>query len=206
LKPDAKPSAQPPERNTALGVVKLVAIHSVPPLRRRAYEYLTPGDGRIDADTPTIAEATGWPRQLRGPGRRFGWPRSAIRTCRTNARTTVGRSESAQGAPKQGQAHRGGGHDAPPRQNQSINVAVTGINRTAALRIILRAVTQEAQTMREIPEDVLAAIKSIVNWSRGCEDLVDEILENDAPVLDRWLVENGLLPENSYEMPEEVQS
>lgn len=49
------------ERNTALGVVKSVAMDSVPPLRRRAYEYLAPGHRRIEADTPTIAEALGLP-------------------------------------------------------------------------------------------------------------------------------------------------
>jgi hypothetical protein len=49
------------ERNTALGVVKSVAMDSVPPLRRRAYEYLTPGEGRIEADTSTIAKALGLP-------------------------------------------------------------------------------------------------------------------------------------------------
>jgi DNA-binding transcriptional regulator YdaS (Cro superfamily) len=51
----------------------------------------------------------------------------------------------------------------------------------------------------EIPENIIAALKAIVNWSRGSDDLVDEILENDVPVLDRWLVANGLLPENTYE-------
>jgi FaeA-like protein len=49
------------ERNTALGVVKSVAMDSVPPLRRRAYEYLAPRDGHTEADTSTIAEALGLP-------------------------------------------------------------------------------------------------------------------------------------------------
>jgi hypothetical protein len=55
------------DRNTAFDVVKSVAMDSVPPLRRRAYEHLTPDEGRdllggcVSADTPTIAKALGLP-------------------------------------------------------------------------------------------------------------------------------------------------
>jgi hypothetical protein len=44
----------------------------------------------------------------------------------------------------------------------------------------------------EIPEDVLAAIKAVVDWSHGC-DGPDEILEHDIPILDAGLVKIGLL-------------
>jgi hypothetical protein len=48
------------ERYMALGVVKSVAMDSVPPLRRRAYEYLQPLN-ITGADTPNIATALGLP-------------------------------------------------------------------------------------------------------------------------------------------------
>jgi hypothetical protein len=47
---------------------------------------------------------------------------------------------------------------------------------------------------QEIPPDVIEAIKLIATWARGEDDLVDDILERAAPVLDNWLVERGLLP------------
>jgi hypothetical protein len=50
-----------------------------------------------------------------------------------------------------------------------------------------------------LSEDALTAIKAVVTWSRGSDDDADWILGSAAPVLDRWLVENGLLPENTYE-------
>ena len=46
----------------------------------------------------------------------------------------------------------------------------------------------------EIPDAVVEAIKLIVTWARGEDDLVDDILERAAPVLDNWCVERGLLP------------
>jgi hypothetical protein len=45
----------------------------------------------------------------------------------------------------------------------------------------------------EVSEDVLAAIKAVAEWCRGC-DGPDEIIEHDLPVIDVWLVGLGLLP------------
>jgi hypothetical protein len=45
----------------------------------------------------------------------------------------------------------------------------------------------------EIPENVLVAIKAVVDWYRGC-DGPDEILEHDIPVIERWLEDLGLVP------------
>jgi hypothetical protein len=55
--------------------------------------------------------------------------------------------------------------------------------------------------MMKIPEHVLIAIKAVVNWSRGC-DGPDGILADAVPVLDHWLVENGLLPPATGMPPE----
>jgi hypothetical protein len=46
---------------------------------------------------------------------------------------------------------------------------------------------------REIPEEVMEAVKAVVEWSRGDDDPLG-ILESDIPVLDNWLVELGVLP------------
>jgi hypothetical protein len=47
----------------------------------------------------------------------------------------------------------------------------------------------------------LIAMKAVVNWARGC-DGPDGILEHDIPVIDRWLVEGGLLPPDPGMPPE----
>jgi len=47
--------------------------------------------------------------------------------------------------------------------------------------------------MLEVPDDVIEAVKSIVTWSRSCND-PDGILADDIPVLAEWLVARGLLP------------
>jgi hypothetical protein len=48
------------DRATALDVVEAVAMDSVPPIRRRAYEYLRSLDGGF-AETPAVANAIGLP-------------------------------------------------------------------------------------------------------------------------------------------------
>jgi hypothetical protein len=47
------------ERTTALGVIESVALDSVPPLRRAAYEHLR--DSKTTIETPDIAAALGLP-------------------------------------------------------------------------------------------------------------------------------------------------
>jgi hypothetical protein len=52
----------------------------------------------------------------------------------------------------------------------------------------------------EIPDDVLAAIKAVVEWYRG-SDGPDDIICNDLPVLEAWLVGLGLLSPRDTEEP-----
>lgn len=55
---------------------------------------------------------------------------------------------------------------------------------------------------QEIPDPVVAAIRHVVQWSRGSdgpgEISIDDILSDAVPVLDEWLVARGLLPAASY--------
>jgi hypothetical protein len=59
---------------------------------------------------------------------------------------------------------------------------------------------QWRKVMTEIPDDIVAAIKDVVMWSRGCDDrsrgdiTMDDILSDAVPRLDQWLVTHGLLP------------
>jgi predicted ArsR family transcriptional regulator len=48
------------ERDTALEVIEAVAMDSVPPIRRKAYEYLIALEGD-SAETPEIAKALALP-------------------------------------------------------------------------------------------------------------------------------------------------
>jgi hypothetical protein len=50
----------------------------------------------------------------------------------------------------------------------------------------------------EISDDVLAAIRAVVEWYRGC-DGPDDIIVNDLPVIDGWLTELGLIPPRDTE-------
>jgi len=50
------------KREIALDVVEAVAMDSVPPIRRAAYEYLTPNGGTTTASTTTISTALGLPQ------------------------------------------------------------------------------------------------------------------------------------------------
>jgi hypothetical protein len=43
----------------------------------------------------------------------------------------------------------------------------------------------------EIPDNVMAAIKAVVEWYRGC-DGPDGIIEHDLPVIDAWLAGLGV--------------
>jgi hypothetical protein len=54
-------------------------------------------------------------------------------------------------------------------------------------------VKQEKAMKTEIPDDVLEAIVAVVYWSRSADGDGD-ILSYDIPLLDRWVVELGLLP------------
>jgi hypothetical protein len=53
---------------------------------------------------------------------------------------------------------------------------------------------KETNMTGEIPNDVIKAVKHIVTWAHGCEDEVDDIISNDVPVLEAWLVKLGLMP------------
>jgi len=54
----------------------------------------------------------------------------------------------------------------------------------------------------EIPEDILEAITAVVYWARSSDDDID-ILMHDIPLLDRWVVELGLLPPAKYPITDE---
>jgi hypothetical protein len=57
----------------------------------------------------------------------------------------------------------------------------------------------------EIPEDVLTALKGIVQWTRTFDPDDDKLLANDIPTIANWLEQLGLLsPDEYYEpFPEE---
>jgi hypothetical protein len=56
----------------------------------------------------------------------------------------------------------------------------------------VRFAVMEKIMTTDIPEDVLAAMKGIVDWAHSYDH--DKLLVNDIPTIQTWLVEVGLLP------------
>jgi hypothetical protein len=65
-------------------------------------------------------------------------------------------------------------------------------------------VKEDEMTM-EVSEDLVTALKHVVEWCHGCEGPddygIDEMIECDVPVIEHWLVAQGLLPRTVDEEP-----